>query len=72
MKQTKEEIKKNKIIDKLYQAVIEYVNFKSGSVVVIDGIQIIQMPDDLKYNWGLNIRCAGKKPIVDLKTNKNI
>ena len=54
----------NKVVDKLYEAVRDYVESKGGSVVVIGGIQIVQMPDDLKYNWGLNIRITGKKPIL--------
>lgn len=57
----------NKIIDKLYEAVRDYIESKGGSVVVIGGIQIIQMPDDLKYNWGLNVRITGKKPTNPIK-----
>ena len=52
----------DKTIDELYEAVRNYVEKRKGSVVVIGGIQIIQMPDDLKFNWGLNVRVTGKKP----------
>ena len=52
----------NKIIDKLYEAVRNYIESKGGSVVVIGGVQIVQMPGDLKFNWGLNVRITGKKP----------
>ena len=52
----------DKIINKLYEAVRDYVNSRGGKVVVIGGIQTIQMPDDLEYNWGVNIRITGIKP----------
>ena len=59
----KKEIKTgNKVTDELYEAVRNYIESKGGSVVVIGGIQIVQMPDDLKFNWGLNVRVTGKKP----------
>ena len=50
-------------IDTLYEAVRAYIENRGGSVVVIGGVQIVQMPDDLKFNWGLNIRVTGKKPV---------
>ena len=56
----------NKVTDKLYKAVIDYVESRGGTVAVIGGIQIVQMPDDLKSNWGLNIRITGKKPIFKI------
>ena len=54
----------DRITDNLYNAVRDYVEAKGGSVIVIGGIQIIQMPNDLKFNWGLNVRITGKKPIL--------
>ena len=54
----------DKVVGRLYEAVRDYVETRGGTVVVIGGIQIVQMPDDLKMNWGLNVRITGKKPTL--------
>lgn len=51
--------------DKLYKAVVEYVKIKGGNVVVFGGVQLIQMPNSLKYNWTLGIPCTGVPPRKD-------
>ena len=63
----------NKKVDKLYEAVRDYVESKKGSVVVIGGISIVQMPDDLKFNYRLAVGITGKKPVfTPHDTNKKI
>jgi len=51
----------NKNIDRLYEAVVSYVNSGDGTVTVIGGIAIVQ-ESPLKYNYGVMIRVTGKKP----------
>ena len=52
----------DKYTDKLYQAVVDYVKSRKGTVVVIGGIALVQ-EDERKYNYGVMVRVTGKKPI---------
>jgi len=53
----------DKKVDKLYEAVRDYVESKKGSVVVIGGIAIVQ-ESPLKFNYGVMVRITGKKPTI--------
>ena len=62
------DLKKNKriktgdiVIDKLYEAVREYVEKNKGTVIVIGGIAVVR-ESSLKYNYGIMVRCTGKPP----------
>lgn len=55
----------DKNVDKLYEAVRNYVESKKGSVLVIGGIAIVQ-ESPLKFNYGVMVRITGKKPIIKL------
>jgi len=59
---TKEELEEKEIIRRLYDAVIDYVEFKGGKLAIIGGIQIMQLPTDRKFYFTVGIRCIGKKP----------
>jgi hypothetical protein len=49
-------------VDRLYKAVDNYVRKTGGKLAVIGGVQIIQWPTDLKYNFTVGIKCTGTKP----------
>ena len=49
-------------VDQLYKAVQNYVEKCGGKLIVIGGVQTIQWPTDLKYNFTLGIKCTGRKP----------
>ena len=49
--------------DELYKAVQKYVEANGGSVLVIGGVQLIQMPDSLKYNYTIGVKCTGVPPV---------
>lgn len=57
----------NKEINKLYEAVIDYIEKRNGTVAVIGGIVLVD-EGDAKYNYGLMVRITGKKPIFNQKT----
>jgi len=67
MKKEKKTIKRiktgNKITDKLYEAVRDYVESKGGTVAVIGGIALVQENPLQKFNYGVMVRITGKKPI---------
>ena len=54
----------NKIINKLYEAVRDYIESKGGTVVVIGGIAIVQEDSIRKFNYGIMVRITGKKPLI--------
>ena len=53
----------DEIVDKLYEAVRNYIEAKKGTVVVIGGIAIVQ-ESPLKFNYGVMVRITGKKPTI--------
>ena len=46
----------------LYRAVQNYVTILGGNVVVIGGIDVIELPDDGKTKFRIAVRCLGAKP----------
>jgi len=65
----KREIKTGNIVtDRLYKAVINYIEENGGSVVVIGGITIVG--EGLDFNHGLMVNFTGKKPISNNKQNE--
>ena len=62
MKETKKIKTGDKTVDKLYEAVRDYVEARSGSVIVVGGIAIVQ-ESELKFNYGVMIRVTGKLPM---------
>lgn len=52
---------KNDVTDRLYKAVLDYVEKNHGTALVIGGIAIVEEGTS-KYNYGVMIRCTGKKP----------
>lgn len=48
--------------DNLHKAVANYIKVRGGSAWVTGAIQVIQFPDDLKYNWSLAVKVTGKMP----------
>lgn len=67
MKQDKT-TKEDKITDKLYKAVAEYIEFKGGKALIIGGVGI--MEGELKYNYNLVVRVSGIKPQKRSLNNK--
>ena len=53
----------DKIVDALYSAVRDYIESRSGNVVVIGGIAVVD-EGTAKYNYGLMVRVTGKKPNI--------
>ncbi len=53
----------SKDIDKLYEAVRDYIENREGSVAVVGGVAIVDEGIS-KYNYGLMIRVTGKKPKI--------
>jgi ABC-type sugar transport system substrate-binding protein len=54
--------KKKDVTDRLYDAVIDFIESKGGKVLVIGGVETQQFPEDRKLNFRLAIRFTGKKP----------
>ena len=54
-------IREEKIIDKIYKSVIEYIEFYNGKVLVIGGIALVD--EGMRNKYGVMIRILGKKPI---------
>ena len=52
----------DKATDNLYKAVANYVKLQGGNILVIGGVQVIDFPGSLKYNWTLGIPCTGTPP----------
>jgi hypothetical protein len=46
----------------LYRAVQNYVTILGGNVVVIGGVDVIELPDDGKAKFRVAVRCLGIKP----------
>ena len=51
----------NDVTDKLYKAVVAYVEKNGGTAVVIGGIALVQ-EDARQFNYGVMVRVIGKKP----------
>jgi hypothetical protein len=47
----------------LYRAVQNYVKAHDGSVIVIGGIDLVQMPGDGEMKYRVAVRCLGKRPV---------
>lgn len=47
-------------VDRLYEAVVAYVEDRGGAVLVVGGIEVQQR--SRKYNFGINIRLMGRPP----------
>jgi len=58
----------DKTIDKLYDAVIAYIEKRQGSVAVIGGITLVE-EDERKFHYGIMVRITGKKPIFERDEN---
>ena len=52
----------DKTINKLYEAVVAYIEKRGGKVMVIGGVAKMKEPTDLKFNYSLVIRITGKEP----------
>src|SRR3990167_2168277 len=48
----------------IYQAVGKYIEELGGKVAVMGGVEVMQYPDDLKYNYRLCFKVTGKKPYL--------
>lgn len=48
--------------DKLYKAVQNYIEGRGGKLLIIGGVEIIEMPDDNKGIFHFAIKCMGKRP----------
>ena len=59
----------DKTVDKLYEAVRDYIETRKGKVVVIGVIALIN-EGTAKFNYGLMIRITGKRP--NFKKNESI
>ena len=62
MKKKGKVINKTRATKRLYLAVINYIEAYGGTALVVSGVETIQWPDELKYNYRLAIRVTGKKP----------
>lgn len=58
---------KKDVTDRLYKAVVDFIDAKKGKVVVIGGVEIQQFPDDSEFTFRLAVRITGKKPQVAMK-----
>ena len=54
------------VTDKLYKAVVGYVEANGGTAVVIGGIALVD-EGTAKYNYGVMVRVTGKKPVFPKK-----
>jgi len=52
----------DKTTQNLYDAVDKYIKSRGGHLVYIGGVQIMDDPRGLKYNWTLGIKCTGRRP----------
>lgn len=59
----------DKTIDNLYQAVINYIQKRNGTAVVIGGIALVD-EGDAKFNYGVMVRVTGIKPSLPTKSKK--
>lgn len=55
-------LKRGDVTDRLYAAVIEYVENKGGNIVVIGGIQTQEWPLGAEGDFTIGIKCFGRKP----------
>lgn len=55
----------NDDIDALYLAVQQYVENRSGKVVAVGGIQVIEWPGDGEHRFTVGIKVTGRKPSFD-------
>ena len=53
----------NKIIDKLYEAVRDYIEEREGKVVMIGGVAVMSDSVGPKFNYSLLVRITGKRPV---------
>jgi hypothetical protein len=49
--------------DRLYAAVVRYVESKRGSVVIVGGISIMTMPFDAPNKYSVSVQCVGTQPV---------
>lgn len=54
--------------DKLYQAVIDYIEKRDGKALIIGGVAVVD--EGRKFNYGLMVRITGKKPKFPQKETK--
>lgn len=53
--------------DRLYRAVVNYVEAHGGSLIVIGGIDVQQFPTDRVGNFRVAVRCTGRPPVFKPK-----
>ena len=56
--------KRDKKLDRLYDAAADYIKSVGGTPVVIGGVSISQDPSALKFNFQLVINWTGKLPVT--------
>ena len=50
-------------VSQLYRAVRRYVEHHNGSIIVIGGIQLIEMSEDgMRGKFAIGVKCLGKRP----------
>lgn len=52
----------DKALNRLYDAVANYIEKRGGKVVVVGGVEIQQWPQDGEFRFSVAIRCTGKVP----------
>ena len=62
-------VKDDILVDRLYRAVVNYIENHGGTALVIGGIALVQ-ESPLKFNYGIMIRITGKKPVFEQEAKK--
>lgn len=53
--------------DRLYRAVVNYVEAHGGKLLVIGGVEVQSMPGDRPGNFRIAVRCTGNAPVFKEK-----
>lgn len=52
------------VIDRLYRAVLNYVESREGSLIVIGGVEVQHWRGEPPSNFKIAVRCTGKPPAI--------
>ena len=58
--------------DELYKVVQKYIEKLGGKILIIGGVEIIELPEDNPYIYHFSVRIMGSKPTLSNIIRKKV